>query len=171
MRQLIALFLSTAALFGFADTVRTLSADFNQTIIDDTNKTITYLGHVDAARPDRARWDYTSPVTKNVFVIGRKVTIVEPELEQAIVKTFKDEINIFDILAKAKKIAPDTFVATHASQQFTLIIKDDIPMAISYKDAFENRIRILFSRQQINSSMDNMVFKPDIPGDFDVLRE
>ncbi len=171
MKILLLVALSATVLFGFADNVRTLSADFTQTITDDTNKTITYEGHVDALRPDKALWAYHSPVEKDVFVLGKKVTIIEPELEQAITKTFRSEIDLFKILEHAKKLDAETYLATHGSQQFLVKIKDDIPMAISYKDAFENRIRILFSKQKINRNLDALLFEPRIPAGFDILRE
>ena len=159
------------SLFGFADTLESISADFTQTITDDTNKTITYEGHLYAVRPDKARWDYFKPVEKSVYVIGHKVTIVEPELEQAIVKTFRDEIDLFKILAHAEKVAPDTYLATHGSQKFLIKIKDNVPMALSYQDAFENRIRIRFSRQQIDTVLSPALFQPRIPEDYDLLTE
>ena len=171
LKSLLTLLLCANVLFGFADSIQNISADFTQTITDETNKTITYEGHLYAMRPDMARWDYFKPVEKSVFVIGHKVTIVEPELEQAIVKTFRDEIDLFKILSRAEKIAPDTYLATHGSQKFLIKIKDGVPMAISYQDAFENHIRLRFSHQQINTPLSLSLFKPSIPQDFDLLTE
>lgn len=171
MKHLLLLITAASLLFGFADRVRSFSADFTQTITDDTNKTITYQGHVDAARPDKARWEYFEPVKKSVFIVGRKVTIVESELEQAIVKSFRDEIDLFNILSKAKKLDGETYLATHKSQQFLIKIRDDVPMAISYKDAFDNTIRILFSHQKINLEYPKKLFVPNIPTDYDLLSE
>ncbi len=170
-RLLLLSVLVSTSLFGFADALKSISADFTQTITDDTNKTITYEGHLYAARPDMARWDYVKPVEKSVYVVGHKVTIIEPELEQAIVKTFRDEIDLFKILSKARKTGPDTYLATHGSQRFLIKIKDSIPMALSYQDAFENRIRIRFSRQKINTKLSASLFRPVIPEDYDLLTE
>lgn len=171
MRTLLLLFFLAGTLFGFAESVRSLSADFTQTITDDTNTTITYTGHLDAVRPDMAVWRYTSPVEKSVYVIGHRVTIVEPELEQAIQKSFREEIDLFKILSKAKKIDGDTYLATHKTQQFVVKIKDDILMAISFKDAIENRIRIQFSDQKLNRPLPEELFIPVIPEGYDVLSE
>ena len=171
MKHLALLAFLWAALFGFADSVKSLSADFTQQITDDTNKTITYSGHMDALRPDMALWVYDTPVQKSVYIVGHQVTIIEPELEQAIVKTFREEIDLFKILAKAKKLDDDTYLATHKSQQFLIKIKDDVPMAISYKDAFENKIRILFSHQKLNPGLPADTFTPHIPKDYDLLTE
>lgn len=171
MKTLLLYIAVVTSLFGFADSVRSFSADFTQQITDDTNQTITYEGNVDATRPDKARWQYFKPVEKSVFVIGHKVTIIEPELEQAIVKTFRDEIDLFKILSKAEKLDDETYLATHKSQQFLIKIRDDVPMAISYKDAFENTIRILFSQQKINRNYSETLFIPNVPAGYDLLSE
>lgn len=171
MKAILLFIAAVTSLFGFADSVRSFSADFTQQITDDTNQTITYEGHIDATRPDKARWEYFKPVEKSVFVIGHKVTIIEPELEQAIVKTFRDEIDLFKILSKAEQLDGETYLATHKSQQFLIKIRDDVPMAISYKDAFENTVRILFSQQKINRSYPDALFTPNIPAGYDLLSE
>lgn len=171
MRLLLLFTLGYISLFGFADSLHSLSANFTQSVTDDTNKTINYTGHLDAIRPDKALWRYDTPVRKSVYVIGHKVTIVEPELEQAIIKTFRDEIDLFKILAKAEKLDNETYLATHKKQRFLVKIRDDVPMAISYRDAFDNAIRILFSHQKLNRDLNRSIFTPDIPADFDVLSE
>jgi len=171
MKTLILLLAALTTLFGFTDSIRTFSADFTQQIVDDTNKTITYEGHVDATRPDKAHWHYFTPVEKSVFVIGHKVTIIEPELEQAIVKTFRDEIDLFKILANAVKLDDETYLATHKSQEFFIRIRNDIPLAISYHDAFENNVHIRFSAQKVNRSLDDTLFLPVIPTGYDILSE
>ncbi|MBD3800534.1 MAG: outer-membrane lipoprotein carrier protein LolA [Campylobacterales bacterium] len=171
MKTLILLLAAITTLFGFTDSIRTFSADFTQQIVDDTNKTITYEGHVDATRPDKAHWHYFKPVEKSVFVIGHKVTIIEPELEQAIVKTFRDEIDLFKILVDAVKLDDETYLATHKSQEFLIRIRNDTPLAISYRDAFENNVHIRFSAQKVNRSLDDALFLPEIPAGYDILSE
>ncbi|MHC3994375.1 LolA-like outer membrane lipoprotein chaperone [Thiomicrolovo sp. ZZH C-3] len=171
MKTIFLLLAALTSLFGFTDSIRSFSADFTQQIVDDTNKTITYEGHVDATRPDKAHWHYFKPVEKSVFVIGHKVTIIEPELEQAIVKTFRDEIDLFKILANAEKLDDETYLATHKSQQFTIKIRNDIPLAISYNDPFENTVHIRFTEQKINRNLDDALFTPVIPPLYDLLRE
>lgn len=171
MKIVFVLLLSMSTLLGFADSVRSFSADFTQTVTDDTNKTITYSGHVDAARPDKARWDYAKPVAKSVFVEGHRITIVEPELEQAIIKQVDGNIDLFRILSKAQPQGDGIFLAEHESQAFLIKMHDDIPMAISYKDAFENRIRILFAQQKVNRTLPPALFTPQIPEHFDLLTE
>ena len=171
MRFWILISVLCVSLFGFSKNLHTFSAAFTQTITDDANKTITYEGRVDALRPDKALWQYLKPVSKSVYVEGRKVTIVEPELEQAIIKTFRDEIDLFKILAKAQKLDDDTYLAAYESQHFLVKIDGDTPRSIAYRDAFENRIVIRFSAQKVNGPIDDALFVPAIPDDYDILSE
>lgn len=160
-----------ASLFGFSDDLRSFSAAFTQTITDDTNETITYEGRIDALRPDRARWIYSAPVVKSVYVEGRKVTIVEPELEQAIIKSFKEGIDLFKILAKAEKLDDETYLAVYESRRYLVKISNDILRSIAYRDAFDNRILIRFADQKLNPDLPDALFTPDIPEDYDLLSE
>ena len=171
MKAVVSFLTSVTLLFGFADHIETFSADFVQTVTDDTNKTITYEGHLETMRPDRARWDYTSPVEKSVFIVGHTVTIIEPELEQAIVKEFRDDIDLFRILENARPLGEGVFLAEHGSQKFLIKMKGDVLQAISYLDAFENRIRIRFLHQKVNPPLEASALTPHIPEDFDVLTE
>jgi len=171
MRLWILLSAWCLSLFGFADTLHSFSAAFTQQITDDANKTITYEGRVDAVRPDRARWVYRTPVPKSVYVQGRKVTIVEPELEQAIVKNFEREIDLFQILSKAEKLDDETYLALYEGQHYLVKIDAQLPLSIAYRDAFENRIMIRFRDQKRNPDLADSLFVPEIPEDFDVLRE
>jgi len=171
MKAIILFFALLTSLFGFADAIRSFSADFTQEIVDDTNKTITYKGHVDASRPDKAHWHYVAPVEKSVFVIGHDVTIIEPELEQAIVKTFRDEIDLFKILAGAVKLDDETYLATHKSQEFFIKVRDNVPTAISYHDTFDNTVHIRFSDEKIDANLSDALFTPRIPADYDILSE
>lgn len=171
MKFLWIIFTMTATLFGFADTVKTFSADFNQTITDDTNQTIVYRGHVDAARPKNARWDYTEPVIKQVFVNDHTVTIIEPELEQIIIKTIDEDVDLFNILKRAKPIVDNTFLAEYKEQKFYLTMDGDVLVEISYRDTFENRVRLQFYHQNINHIIDQILFEPKAPSYYDVLTE
>jgi outer membrane lipoprotein-sorting protein len=126
---------------------------------------------MDAMRPDRARWDYAKPVRKTVYILGRTVTIVEPELEQAIIKKFQGDIDFFAILSRAERLENGEYLARYGEQRFLIHTENGIPVAITYQDAFENRIRILFSHPSINPTLDPDLFTPEIPEDYDILTE
>jgi len=171
MRLFLITLFSFTSLFGFIDTINTFSADFEQRITDDQNKSIVYTGHMQAKRPNMARWDYQTPVEKQLFIREHQVVILEPELEQAIIRNVSSDIDIFTIISKATKISDEMYLAEYRDMEFILKIKDGVIQAISYEDVFENSIVLTFSQQRVNKMIDDEIFQALIPADFDILRE
>ncbi|MCJ7765380.1 MAG: LolA-like outer membrane lipoprotein chaperone [Thiovulaceae bacterium] len=171
MRLLFIALLSITSLFALSETTDTMQADFVQTITDDRNSTITYRGEMLAKRPNMARWHYTEPVEKNVYITAKKVTIVEPLLEQAIIKKIDNSIDILAILASAKSDKKNSYSAYYNDKEYHITVQGDKIQTIHYTDAFDNKVSIVFDKQQINHSIDNSRFKAMIPEDFDIISE
>ena len=171
MRLFLIALLSFSSLCGFIDTINTLSADFEQRITDDQNKSIVYRGHMQAKRPNMARWDYRTPVEKQLFIREHQVVILEPVLEQAIIKNVSSDIDIFTIISKATLISNETYLAEYRDMEFIIKMKDNVIQSISYEDIFENSILLTFKNQRLNKVIGDETFKAIIPADFDILRE
>jgi outer membrane lipoprotein carrier protein len=151
--------------------LESFEASFEQIITDDHNKTIKYSGEIFAQKPSSVLWKYRSPINKSVYIKDSVITIVEPELEQAIVKYISDDIDFLNIMAKAEKIDENSYVAEYKSQIFNIKLKDKSLKTISYKDSFENSVTIIFDNQKENIVIDESNFDIDIPEDFDLIRE
>ena len=169
MKKLIFILLLANQLFASIDDIYNFTADFTQTITDDKNKVLTYRGDITASKPQSAVWRYTQPITKNVFILNSTVTIVEPEIEQAIIKRIDSNFNIFKMLNDAKKVADKTYVTKFKGKAYTIIMQNNKIDSISYIDEFENRVKITFQHQKINTKIDKAVFIPQIPIDFDII--
>ncbi len=171
MKWIFAIFWASIEVFAAIAPFDTFQADFVQTVTDDTNKTITYRGDITALRPATARWHYTEPVEKTVFISGHTVTVVEPELEQAIVKEFRNDIDFFRMLSRAEPLGKNRYLAAYGKRRFVIETEKDLPVSITYKDDFDNRIRIVFSHRKIDVPLDPKSLEPKIPDDYDLLRE
>lgn len=171
MKYLIILFGLTAGLFAFSDSLQSFSADFEQNITDEHNKTITYSGHVWAQRPDMALWSYQKPVEKHVYVNARNVTVLEPDLEQAIVKKIANDIDLFAIVTDAKPVGDGRYEALYESQAFTITLREGVIDKIEYKDPFENLVTLQFSAQEQNKEIAEERFRVKIPADYDIIRD
>ena len=171
MRLFLITLLSVTSLFGFFDSVSTFSADFEQRITDDQNKSIVYKGHIQTKRPNMALWNYVTPVEKQIYIREYKVVIIEPDLEQAIIKKVRNDIDLFTILTSAISIGNDHYEAHYRDMKFLITMEKDLIQSISYEDVFQNRVVILFSGQSINKAIDDTVFKAMIPSDYDILRD
>jgi len=151
--------------------ISSFKADFIQSVTDDKEKVLTYNGSVLAAKPQNALWRYLSPVTKDVYINANRVTIIEPNIEQVIIKRIESNFDFFNMIKNAKQIGENTFIAKYNSSKFTIITKDKLIYSISYQDEFENSVKIEFQNQIQNTEIAPELFNPNIPINFDIVRD
>jgi outer membrane lipoprotein carrier protein len=171
MRLLLVTLLAITPLFAIGEHTETMRADFVQTITDDRNNTITYRGDMLAKRPYKAMWHYKEPVEKRVYITAKRVTVVEPELEQAIIKKIGDNIDILAILASANKEKNGTYTAHYNDKAYHITLDNGTIKTIRFTDAFDNNVKIIFDKQQINRDIDDALFRATIPEAFDIISE
>ncbi|MBE0498897.1 MAG: outer membrane lipoprotein chaperone LolA [Campylobacterales bacterium] len=171
MKYILVLSLLMSSLFAFGENIQNFEADFVQTITDEENKTLTYAGTMHAKRPNSVLWLYTDPINKKIYVNSKFAVIVEPELEQAIVKKLEGEIDFFGILASAQIVDKNHYKAIYKNISFTLKERDGVIEALSYTDPLENKVQIRFSKQKQNRPMEQSLFTPKIPKEFDIIQE
>lgn len=171
MRSLVLLLGCISVLLAFAEDLQSFSATFEQHITDDHNKTILYSGQVWSVRPDRVLWRYEKPVEKYVYIDGRTVTIIEPELEQAIIKKIENDFDFFTIVSRAKPIGDGRYEAEYASQQFIISVKNRVIDTIEYKDPYDNRVTLQFDGQVVNNPIGKERFETNIPSYYDIIKD
>lgn len=159
-----------STLFAFGESMQSFEADFMQTITDEENKVLTYKGKIHSKRPDLVLWNYMDPINKKIYLSKVRAVIVEPDLEQAIVKKLQGEIDFFGILASAKAVDNTHFKARYKEIEFILQEEDGIIQSLSYTDKLENKVLITFSKQKQNRPLEETLFIPKIPEDYDIVR-
>lgn len=166
-------FLAIAAVSSYANIsdMNYFEADFTQKIVDDQNKTILYKGHVVAAKPQYALWQYETPINKKVYISPSKITMIEPDLEQAIIKHISENFDFFALIKNAKKVNEKNYIANFKNHKYTITLnsKNEIEF-ISYVDEFENNVKIVFEKQMKNKEYKKEIFTPIIPDDYDIIR-
>jgi len=171
MRIIFVTLFSFISLFALGEEINTMQADFVQTITDEKNSTISYQGDMLAKRPNLARWHYDRPIEKTVYITTAQVTIIEPELEQAIIKHLNNSIDILAILASAQKKDHDHYIAYYDDKEYHITLDKKQITSLYYWDAFDNRVEITFTDQKINSSIDDSQFQAEIPPDYDIIED
>jgi len=169
MRYLFFLSLLYSLSFASFENIDTFEADFNQSVTDEKGKTINYSGHVIASKPQNAKWSYKKPILKDIYVTSYQITIVEPELEQAIKKRINSNFNLFNLLKNAKKIADNRYETYFKNAKFQITLKKGVINSISYIDEFDNSVKVVFSNQEINKKLSLKIFSPKIPIEYDVI--
>ena len=171
MKYLLITILLISQAFASIEQIHSFEADFVQSITDDKNKVLTYSGHIIAAKPNNAKWSYIKPVKKDVYINRFEVLIVEPEIEQVIVRRIKSRFDFFNMISNAKQIKENTYIANYKDSKFTIVKSKNSIKSISYIDEFENRVKIVFKNQKQNHEIDEKVFTPKFPLEFDVIRD
>jgi len=171
MKHLLITILLTTQIFASFNNINSFEADFAQSITDDKNKVLTYSGHIVASKPQNAMWSYTKPVKKDIYINRFNVTIVEPEIEQVIIRKIESNFDFFNMISNAKKIEENRYIANYKESQFMITTQNSLIKSISYIDEFDNRVKIVFENQKQNENIDIKLFSPKIPRDFDVIRD
>lgn len=171
MKHLLLFSLLLSTLLATPMNLSTFKADFTQNITDDKNKVLTYRGSIIASNTQNALWKYDFPVKKLVYLNRNKVTIVEPEIEQVIIRYIKSSFNFFNMIKNAEKIKEDTYLATFNDVKFTIITQNTKIKSINYLDEFENQVNIIFDNQKQNIIIDKNSYLPIYNLDFDVIRD
>lgn len=171
MRFLLFLLFSISALLAFGESIQSFEADFTQKITDEENKVLSYKGSMRSKRPDMVLWSYKEPINKKIYVTKKRAVIVEPELEQAIIKKLEGEIDFFGILASAEMVDRMHYKATYKGIRFVLTEENGVITSLAYTDQLENKVVIEFSNQRQNRPIEDRVFTPKVPVDYDIIKE
>ena len=170
MRYIILLPLLISLAFGDILSIDSFQADFTQSITNDKGNRLEYKGHVKAAKPQYALWSYTQPVTKEIFINSQQAIIIEPEIEQVLIKKINSNFDFFALIKNAVEVDKDIYKATFQEVIYSIRIKASKIESISYKNELENRVVIIFSNQIQNKNIDTKVFTPNIPTGYDIIR-
>jgi len=171
MKKIFLIALLVSEIFAFFDTIESFSADFTQTVTDEKNKVLTYNGNLIASKPQNAIWKYTTPINKDVYINEQNVIIIEPEIEQAIIRKIESNFDFFKMIQNAKESKENIYITKFKNINFTIVTKNNLIESISYIDEFENNVKISFKNQKQNKKIDKNIFIPNIPVEFDIIRD
>ena len=171
MKHLLATLLCSTLSFASINNITSFEANFIQSVTDDKNTSLKYSGYIAAQKPQNAVWNYMKPIKKDVFITERSVTIIEPEIEQVIIRKIESNFDFFMMIKNAIEIDKNTYKAQYKKANFTIKMKNNLIKSISYKDEFENDVVISFEKQKQNSKINKKKFIPIIPAEFDIIRD
>lgn len=171
MRIFFLIFLYVSTVLSAPKDINSFHSNFTQTITDEQKKKLTYNGELWATKPQNALWKYTKPIQKSVYIVGSKLTLIEPLIEQVTIRTLNDEIDFLEIIKKSKALSPTRYSATVNGQTYFIEFSDDTLSSINYTDGYDNKIMIKFTNGITNQPIPSSRFKPTFPSSFDVIKE
>ncbi len=167
MKLLTTIFLLITNIYANELSIKTYEAKFSQMITNPSGKTITYTGIIYIKAPNNMKWQYLTPVRKNIIMKDEKIIIDEPELEQAIYTQLTDEINLIELLNNPDKI--------DEKYKLTFTNKNNLEPKkltdIQYEDELENKINISFTNIKINKEIKSFRFMFVAPSFYDIIRK
>ncbi|WP_104697391.1 MULTISPECIES: LolA-like outer membrane lipoprotein chaperone [unclassified Helicobacter] len=169
-KKLLLYFSTLLLLLGWGENIKSIKADFIQTTYQNDEK-IIYSGKLFAINPNLAKWVYTSPIKKEIYLNGNNVIIFEPLLEQATISHIAQQVDFFSIVTSAKVGEDGNYHTRIGNTDYTLILRNNLPYQILYKDDFQNSIEISLEQVKINISLDKKIFDFTPNEHIDIIRQ
>ncbi|TVP81070.1 outer membrane lipoprotein chaperone LolA [Thioalkalivibrio sp.] len=180
-----------AALERFLDGLETFSAEFSQTLTDETDFVLQEAeGRLSLAVPDRLRWELDVPFEQSIVADGEYLWTYDPELRQATVRPMEQALGAtplalltqphrlderFEVVEEAVPeglrlvLLPKTREADFTRLELDLT-RDGELLALSFQDVFGQRTEIRLRDARRNPSLGPAEFQFIPPAGTDVYR-
>lgn len=145
------------------------SADFLQKVTNPKKKVILYKGKVTMKAPSTLKWIYREPTKKEVCSDGKRVTVVDHDLEQVSFYRMNKKFDLAAVLRSARHYKDSLYVANYGGKSYTIALdaKGRISQ-IAYRDDMDNVVNIHFNRiRYLSAPPPAKKLKCRIPADYD----
>lgn len=177
-------------LHNFLAGLQTMQASFEQLILDaENNRDYRSSGTFYLSRPGRFRWSYEEPEKQYIVADGRRVWLVEEDLEQVSHRSQKaalkstpaallmgdDEVEKdFEITELGSRLGMTWLELTPKDEEsqfleITLAFDGDELSRLEMADKFGQITRFRFSRLEMNKVLDPLLFTFVPPPGYDVF--
>lgn len=181
-----------ARLTQLLETSKTLSANFSQLTLDGTGTQLQETtGNMTLQRPGLFYWHTNPPAEQTMVSDGKKVTLWDPDLEQATIKKLDERLTqtpalllsgdvskisqSFDISAKEAGGVIDFTLKPKTKDtlfdNLRLSFRNGLLNDMQLIDSVGQRTNILFTMVKANEAVPASKFKFDIPKGADVIQE
>lgn len=179
-----------ARLETFLQSVHSLQAEFQQTLLDEDNEPLEESrGVFFLQRPGKFRWDYHEPFSQAIVADGEHIWFYDPDLEQVTVK--KQSLALGDtpaLLLSGERLPKENFQITNLTSRNHLAWVELLPRdegatferlvlgfdnnhlrQMELHDSFGKTTRLAFSEVKLNLSLDPSLFVFTPPEGVDVI--
>ena len=154
------------SLFAFFENISTFQSSFRQIVTSD-GKEIIYSGLIFIKRPNSILWKYQYPIEKSIYIRDRSLFMVEPDLEQVIIKSISTSFQLINLLEDSQKIDENRYSTKVNEKEYLFILKNSILHRVIYNDELGNFIEVTFTNPKIDKEIGDNLFIPNIPNYFD----
>ena len=93
--------------------------------------------------------------------------MVEPDLEQVIIKSISTSFQLINLLEDSQKIDENRYSTKVNEKEYLFILKNSILHRVIYNDELGNFIEVTFTNPKIDKEIGDNLFIPNIPNYFD----
>ena len=144
---LLIAFIATNYLFAQGiDIPASFNGTFTQQVKNSKGKIIRYKGTVYFNAPSESKWIYKSPTKKEVCSSGKRLVVIDHDLEQVSYYNINKGFNLSRVLKRARLYKGRTYTTKYGDILYTIILnrKGEIEQ-IAYKDNLDNIVNIMFN--------------------------
>lgn len=170
MRFILFCLIFILKLFGWGEDIKSIKAKFIQTTYQNDEK-IFYSGVLFASNPNLAKWIYETPIKKEIYLNKQNVIIFEPLLEQATFSKISQQMDFFSIIKSAKLGDDGNYYTKIGNTEYKLVLKNNKPYQIIYRDELQNLIEISLHEVQLNTSIDPKIYVFTPNSNIDIIRQ
>ena len=179
---------SDGVLKRFFYDIQHLQADFTQLEYDGEGEFQSEsTGRLYLSRPGRFRLDYLEPDELIIWADGEHLSMFDKELEQVTVYKQTDQLKEsaaallagdasvlenYDVIEAEFADGLQWFDLTGADAEegdLRLALRGSLPAVLEFADDLGSRVRMLLSRLDLDSELDEEVFAPTIPPGVDIF--
>ena len=173
---------------AFLAEVRSLTADFEQTLWADQRLLETARGSVSLKRPNHFLWRYSEPIEQSVIANGRELWMYDVELAQATLAPLDEAGPSPALLLSGDAAVRDAFEVVRSfaadgldwielapkldGSDFTSVLigfEDHTPQRLELVDGLEQVTRIELANVALNPDLPDSLFEFEPPPGVDVL--
>jgi outer membrane lipoprotein carrier protein len=179
------------ALERFLDGLETFSAEFTQTLTDETDFVLQEArGRFSLALPDRLRWELEAPFEQSIVADGWDLWLFDPELKQATVRPLAQALEStplalltqphrlderFAVLDEPERgglvlvLVPRAVDADFSRLELEFAAAGDL-ISLAFLDIFGQRTEIRLETFQRNPALPPEEYRLDLPPGTDIYR-
>ena len=148
-----------------------MEAQFVQKITNPKKKVIRYEGRVLMDNGARFKWSYTKPSKKEVCSDGKRVVVVDHDLEQVSYYRMDKGFDLGAVLKKAKHYKDNLYTARYRGHTYTIALdRKGRVEQIAYRDDMDNVVNIhLYKLKTFSRTPAASAFRCPYPKSYDVI--
>ncbi len=124
-------------------------ASFIQQVKNNKGKIIKYRGKIFFNSPSETKWIYNSPTKKEVCTSGRRLVVIDHDLEQVSYYSIDKRFNLSKVLRDARLYKGNIYTTKFKGKLYTVVVnKRGEVQQIAYKDNLDNTVNLIFTRMR-----------------------